>query len=78
MKQGFLAANAKQHAAASTAAVAASRQAAAPVVDAPQQQPPQPSQPAGAQANAAEHDVQQSAGWQQCLELLRSEVDEKK
>jgi hypothetical protein len=78
MKKGFLGSHDQQHAAASTAAVAASRQPTAPVADAPQKQPPQPAVSAGAAAEAAGQDVQQSANWKQCMELLRSDVDEKK
>jgi hypothetical protein len=80
MKKGFLAAQATaHHAGASTAtAAAADGQAAALAKDNPQQQSAQPCEPASTEAKPAAQDVRQSANWQQCLELLRSEVDEKK
>ncbi|WIA32050.1 hypothetical protein OEZ86_002902 [Tetradesmus obliquus] len=78
MKKGFLAAHARHDPGTSTAAAAANGQARDLLDDTPQQHPAKPHEPTGAEAKAAAEDVRQSANWQQCLELLRSDVDEKK
>jgi hypothetical protein len=86
MKKGFFSTHATHQAGDNRIAAAASRPAAAaaaaaavdPTADIPQQQPAQPFEPAGAHAQAAARDVRNSTNWQQCLELLRSDVDEKK